>query len=78
MNAIQQKIINAFDPIVNLLQGMAYPVTLIMISIGFLILTMGNKHTAIKTIKWAIVGFLGMQFVPAIMKLLMEVAAAMK
>lgn len=78
MSAIQQKIIEAFDPIVHLLQGMAYPVTLVMISIGFLLLSMGNKHTAIKTVKWAVVGFLGMQFVPVIMKLLMEVAAAMK
>lgn len=75
--SITQKIIDAFDPIVQLIQGISYPVGFIMITAGFLVMMTGNRQKGINMIKWAAVGYIGMQFAPAIMAILVEVGKAM-
>lgn len=74
---VANKIIVAFDPIVQMIQGLAYPVGLTMMCAGFLIIMTGNRHKGIHMIKWAAIGFVGMQFAPAIMSILVEVGRAM-
>lgn len=74
---VANKIIVAFDPIVQMIQGLAYPVGLTMMCAGFLIIMTGNRHKGIAMIKWAAIGFVGMQFAPAIMAILVEVGQAM-
>jgi hypothetical protein len=74
---VANKIIVAFDPIVQMIQGLAYPVGLTMMCAGFLIIMTGNRHKGINMIKWAAIGFVGMQFAPAIMAILVEVGQAM-
>ncbi|MCQ6281105.1 hypothetical protein [Bacillus sp. EB600] len=73
---VADKIIHAFDPIVQLLQGLSYPVCFIMLSAGFLVIMTGNRQKGLNIIKWAALGYIGMQFAPAIMAILVEVGKA--
>lgn len=77
-SGVADKIIHAFDPVVQLLQGMSYPVCFIMISAGFLVIMTGNRSKGLNLIKWAAVGYVGMQLAPALMAILVEVGKAMK
>lgn len=75
---IAERIANAFDPVIELMQGISYPVAFIMITGGFLLITLGQRHKGLAMMKWAGVGFLGMQLAPAIMDILVEVGNAMR
>lgn len=74
---IADKIIQACSPIIQLIQGISYPVGFIMITAGFLIMMTGNRQKGLTMIKWAAIGYIGMQFAPAIMTILVEVGKAM-
>lgn len=74
---LTSKIVGAFDPIIKLMQGLSYPVAFIMLTSGFLVLMTGNKQKGLNIIKWAAIGYVGMQFAPAIMQILVNVGKAM-
>lgn len=74
---IAEKIIRACDPIIQLIQGVSYPVGFIMITAGFLVIMTGNRQKGVNIIKWAAIGYIGMQLAPAIMTILVEVGKAM-
>jgi hypothetical protein len=75
--SVTDKIIKAFDPLVQLIQGVSYPVAFIIITSGFLVMMTGNRQKGISMIKWAVIGYIGMQFAPALMSILVEVGRAM-
>jgi len=77
MSSIALKIISAFNPIIEMLQAMSYPLTFIAAACGVLLITIGQKRKGLEMIKWATVGFLLMQLLPGFMKMLMEVGRAM-
>lgn len=71
LNAIQDKVhanpINdALKPLINVLQDLAEPVSYGFMVKGFLQIMSGDDHAGQKTIKSAIGGFLGIQFIPRI------------
>ncbi len=74
---IADKIIGAFDPIIQLAQGVSYPVAFLMICGGFLLIMVGQRSKGLAMLKWAAVGYVGMQFAPAIMQILVSVGKAM-
>lgn len=76
-SGLAEKIAKAFDPVIELLQGISYPVAFIMMGAGFLVLMTGNRQKGLNMIKWAAIGYIGMQFVPVLMNILVEVAKAM-
>ncbi|MED3563956.1 hypothetical protein [Bacillus xiapuensis] len=75
--SVADKIIHSFDPVVQLLQGLSFPVCFIMLSAGFLVIMTGNRQKGLSMIKWAAIGYIGMQLAPAIMAILVEVGKAM-
>jgi hypothetical protein len=75
--SITAKIISAFNPIIQLIQGLSYPVGFIMLTAGFLVMMTGNRQKGLNMIKWAAIGYVGMQFAPAIMAILVEVGKAL-
>jgi hypothetical protein len=75
--SIVERIIEACDPVIQLIQGVSYPVAFIMICAGFLVIMTGNRQKGLTMIKWAALGYVGMQFAPAIMTILVEVGKAM-
>ncbi len=76
--AIREQIIKSCWPIVDLVQGISYPATYIMISAGVLMVIVGQKSKGLNMIKWASVGYICMQFVPAIMSILADVGDSMQ
>ncbi|QHZ58577.1 hypothetical protein M655_024710 [Brevibacillus sp. NSP2.1] len=74
---IADKIIGAFDPIIQLAQGVSYPVAFLMICGGCLLIMVGQRSKGLAMLKWAAVGYVGMQFAPAIMQILVSVGKAM-
>lgn len=74
---IADKIIGAFDPVIQLAQGVSYPVAFLMICGGFLLIMVGQRSKGLAMMKWAAVGYIGIQFAPAIMQILVSVGKAM-
>lgn len=68
----------AFNPVIELLQGVAYPVAFLMISGGFIAFTLGQRSRGIEMIKWAAIGYLGLQLAPSMMEIIVEVGLAMR
>ena len=71
-------IMRAFEPLISLVQGLAYPICFLMVSGGFLLIMTGNRTRGIDLIRWAGVGYIGLQFAPALMRVLVEVGEAMR
>jgi hypothetical protein len=66
-------IVKACDPIIELLQGVSYPVAFIMVTGGFLLIMTGQTSRGMHFIKWACLGYLGLQFAPALMKIVITI-----
>lgn len=73
---VKSKIIHAFDPIIQIVQGMAHPIAFLMITGGCLLLMMGQRSKGISMVKWAAIGYILVQFVPGIMRILEETGGA--
>lgn len=59
---------SAFDPIISMLQSMAYPVAFTCIAWACLEAMIGKPASAVSRAKWAIIGYLAMRYVPALLK----------
>ena len=55
---------HAFRPIVGLGQDAAQPVALIAMTMAFLSITTGNHKQGVDRLKWASMGYIGVQFAP--------------
>ena len=75
---VMNRIVRAFDPIIQLMQGIAYPLAYIAISTGICLIIVGQKRGGMSMIKWAAVGYLLMQWLPSIMQILADVGQAMR
>ncbi len=75
---IQDRVAHAFDPLFQAISGFAYPACFFTISAGCILIMIGQKHKGLNMIKWAAIGFIGLQFAPGIMTILMEVGRAIK
>ncbi|SHJ03896.1 hypothetical protein [Lutispora thermophila] len=71
------RIVNAFNPIIQLLQAVSYPLAFMVISLGVLTIMIGQKRRGMEVIKWAVVGYLLMQFLPGLMIILKDVGKVM-
>ena len=76
-SAISDRIVNAFDPIIELVKGVSYPICFLMISGSFVLVMIGQKSKGLSMLKWAAVGYIGLQFAPSIMHILIKVGEAM-
>lgn len=74
---VQDRIMAAFNPIIELIQGVSYPVAFLMLSGGMLLVMIGQKHRGLNMMKWAALGYIGMQFVPALMSIVVDVGKGM-
>ncbi|WP_339167127.1 TrbC/VirB2 family protein [Brevibacillus sp. FSL L8-0520] len=74
---IADRIVSAFNPLIELVQGVSYPVAFLMICGSFLLIMVGQRSKGLAMLKWASVGYIGLQFAPAIMQILVSVGKAM-
>ncbi|MED3571983.1 hypothetical protein [Cytobacillus praedii] len=71
-----QKIVNAFQPVIDLVQGLSYPVGLVMMLGGGLSVMVGMQEKGFSMIQRAGIGYILIQMLPILMDLLVEVAKA--
>lgn len=71
------KIITALNPLIDLVQSLGYPLAVLSMT-GGAITMMFNKRLGIRIIKNTMIAFLVLQFVPGIMKILLEVGRALR
>lgn len=76
-NAVMDKVIDAFEPLILLAQALSYPLTYLAIATGICLIIVGQKRRGMVFIKWASVGYILMQWLPSIMKILHDVGGAM-
>lgn len=76
-SGIQERIIGAFDPLIQLLQGISYPVAFLMITAGFLLIMTGQKSRGLSMMKYAGIGYIGLQLAPALMGILVDIGKEM-
>lgn len=68
-----QKIIDAFMPLVEMIQALSYPIALVMLSTGAIMFMINQKDKGISYIQNASLGYLIVQMVPLFMKVLVGV-----
>lgn len=72
------KIRELLNPIIELFAGLGLPITYFMLIVGILLIITGSKHKGMEIIKWAVVGFLFLQFAPFILIMLEEFGKALR
>lgn len=77
-NIVGSHIIHAFNPLIQVMQALSYPVSFLGMAAGMLLVSVGQRHRGINMVKWAAIGYIGMQLVPGIMDMVSQVGDAMK
>lgn len=72
-DAVKNKIIHAFDPLINVVQALSYPVAAVMITTGCLFIMVGNKEKGMNMLTMAGIGYILVQLSPVIMQILVGI-----
>jgi len=73
----KEKIVAAFDPLVDLVQALSYPIASVMLATGALMFMINQKDRAITLIQNASIGYILMQLTPLFMKILIGLTASL-
>jgi len=73
LSATADTIRKTTNPIIELLASLGYPVTYSMFIIGMIMIITGKKSKGLDIIKWAAIGYIGLQFVPFFLGLLEQI-----
>lgn len=72
---VSQKIITAFQPLTDLVQGLSYPITFLVFSAAGIYWLIGNRPKAVEMLQGATIGYILVQLSPLLMRLLVSVTA---
>ncbi|MCY6372490.1 bacitracin ABC transporter ATP-binding protein [Clostridium ganghwense] len=75
--SVGDKVIAALNPLLDLVQSLGYPLAVLSMSGGAIIM-MFNKRMGVRIIKETGIAYLVLQFVPGLMKILAEVGRALR
>lgn len=75
-DAVKGQIIHAFDPLINLVQLLSYPIAFISISAGCLFIMCNNREKGMSMITTAAIGYIICQMAPLFMKILVGIGSA--
>jgi hypothetical protein len=70
--SIADKMIKAFDPLINLIQGMAYPVAMVVVLGGALFVMIGNSEKGFSMMQKAGLGYVIVMIAPMILNVLVD------
>ncbi|AYP68780.1 hypothetical protein BpsM61_00006 [Bacillus phage vB_BpsM-61] len=76
--AVANKIMQSFEPVIQLVQGVSYPVAFLMLSGGFILIMTGQTSRGMSMIKWACLGYLGLQLAPGLMAIVIDVGESIR
>lgn len=69
---IYERMIHAFDPLIDLIQALAYPVAMIVVLGGALFIMIGNKEKGFAMMQGAGLGYVLVQLMPMVLNILVE------
>lgn len=72
---IQAKMMTAFTPIIDLIQGMAYPIAMVVVLGGSVMLMVGNKEKGFSMMQTAGLGYVVVMIAPMILDVLVDAMA---
>lgn len=75
VNSARPSVSGAFDPFIHTLQDIAGPVCFIMIVLGFGLVMVGKPKQGVEKIKWAALGYIGIQWTPMIQDIIRKVGS---
>lgn len=75
---IADKMKEGLNPIIELLAGLGYPLTYAMLIVGAIMIITGKKSKGLDVIKWACIGYIGLQFIPFLLNLLADIGREMR
>lgn len=70
--SMQAKMISAFDPIIDLVQSLAYPVAMVTVLAGGIALMVGNREKAFSLMTSAGIGYVVVMIAPMILDVLVS------
>lgn len=71
---LYSRVTNAFEPVAYLIKAISYPIASIVAMGGGLFCIIGNKEKGFSLIQQAGIGYIIVQMIPLLMKLLVEIA----
>jgi hypothetical protein len=71
----QQTILHAFDPLIDLIQALSYPIAGVMIAGGCLFIMIGSRDKGMDMLRNASMGYILVQLSPLLLKLLVGIGA---
>jgi hypothetical protein len=71
--AAKEKIVEAFMPLVDMIQALSYPIALVMLTGGSLLFMINQKDKGISLIQNASIGYILVQLMPLMMQLLVGI-----
>jgi len=74
--AAKEKIVEAFDPLVELVQALSYPIGLVMLTGGALCFMIGQRDKGISLIQNASIGYILVQLMPLMMQILVGIGGS--
>lgn len=74
---VTAKVVNAFDPLVELVKALSYPISLVMMLGGGLLIMIGSSDKGFSMIQKAGLGYILVQMLPLLMDLLVEIAKSL-
>lgn len=74
---IQDKVEQGFQPLIDLARALAYPLAFVSIAIGICLIIIDQRQNGWRLIKTAITGYILMQWLPALMRIIRDVGDAM-
>lgn len=69
---IQSKMMTAFDPLINLIQGLAYPVAMVVVLAGAIFIMVGNQEKGFSMMAKAGMGYTLVVILPLIFEVLVD------
>lgn len=70
------RMIHAFDPLINLVQALAYPICMVVVLGGALFIMIGNKEKGFAMMQGAGLGYVLVQMTPVILNILVNAMKA--
>lgn len=70
--SVKEKMMNAFDPIIELIQGMAYPVAMVVVLGGAIFVMIGNSDKGFSMMQKAAMGYMLVMIAPMILDVLVD------
>ncbi|MEF7565976.1 hypothetical protein V4V35_23585 [Bacillus infantis] len=72
----KEQIVEAFMPLVDMIQALSYPIALVMLTGGALMFMINQKDRGISLIQNASIGYILVQLMPIVMKLLVGIGTS--